>query len=110
MEDSWTRLNGRLVNKRDDFDNNVLIVLCSLFHYSDDLLVVGDMTMIVLGYCILWFIHYSDDLLVVRDMIMILLEYSGFLRYNELSSLKCKDINLFDGYIKICIYQSKTDQ
>ena len=52
----------------------------------------------------------SDDLLVIRDLCMILLSFSGFLRYDEVSSLLCRDIQVFDEYIVIKIQKSKTDQ
>ena len=41
---------------------------------------------------------------------MCLLSFAGFLRYNELSSLRCKDITIHDSHIDIFIYKSKTDQ
>ena len=55
---------------------------------------------------------YSDsqDLLVIRDLSMILLAFSGFLRFNELSSITCKDITFGDGYFSVHIAKSKTDQ
>lgn len=52
----------------------------------------------------------SSSLLEVRDMCMILLSFAGFLRYEELSSLRCSDVKFFDGYVKIFINKSKTDQ
>ena len=52
----------------------------------------------------------SSDPLVVRDLCMIILSYSCFLRYNELSNLKCSDVTFFDYYFSICITKSKTDQ
>lgn len=52
----------------------------------------------------------STNLLEVRDSCMILLSFSGFLRYEELSSLRCSDITFLDGYVKIFINKSKTDQ
>ncbi|KAK3093741.1 hypothetical protein FSP39_019543 [Pinctada imbricata] len=52
----------------------------------------------------------SSDLLVVRDLTMILLSFAGFLRYDEISSLCCQDVKIFDGYFSIKITKSKTDQ
>ena len=52
----------------------------------------------------------SNDLLVVRDLSMILLCFAGFLRYDEVSSICCKDINIFEDYFSIKILKSKTDQ
>ena len=52
----------------------------------------------------------STDLLEIRDLTMILLSYAGFLRFDELSSLLCKDISFHEGYISVHIAKSKTDQ
>ena len=41
---------------------------------------------------------------------MILLSFSGFLRFNELSQLKCNDILVRDDHLVIKIRRSKTDQ
>ena len=41
---------------------------------------------------------------------MILIDFAGFLRYDELSSLKCKDVTVESDYLKITIQRSKTDQ
>lgn len=38
---------------------------------------------------------------------MILLGYSGFLRYDEISSLCCNDIYLYDDYLSIRINRAK---
>ncbi|XP_063420589.1 uncharacterized protein LOC134705803 [Mytilus trossulus] len=85
LTESVKRLNGRPVVKKDPINNNILIALCSLYERSEDLLIVRDLTMILIGY-------------------------SGFLRYDELTSLKCKDITVFDDYLEIHISRSKTDQ
>ncbi|KAK3086232.1 hypothetical protein FSP39_015566 [Pinctada imbricata] len=55
---------------------------------------------------------YSDcnDLLIVRDIAMILISFSAFLRYDELSHLKCSDLSIHDSYISIHIERSKTDR
>lgn len=52
----------------------------------------------------------STDLLVVRDLCMILLSFCGFLRFDELSSLKCNDIMIFEDHFTLRITKSKTDQ
>lgn len=52
----------------------------------------------------------STDLLVLRNLTMILIGFAGFLRYDELSSLKCKDVTVESDYLKITIQRSKTDQ
>ena len=55
---------------------------------------------------------YTDckDLLVVRDLCMILTAYAGFLRYDELSMIRCTDITIHPHYFKIDISKCKTDQ
>nr|XP_022287905.1 uncharacterized protein LOC111100391 isoform X1 [Crassostrea virginica] len=52
----------------------------------------------------------SNNLLEVRDLCMILVSFAGFLRFDELSSLRCSDVTFMDGYVKIHIDKSKTDQ
>ncbi|XP_071177692.1 integrase/recombinase xerD homolog [Mytilus edulis] len=52
----------------------------------------------------------SDDIAILRDLCMIVLSFSGFLRYNELSSLRCKDVHFKTNYLEIDIDKSKTDQ
>ena len=54
--------------------------------------------------------EHSTDILVVIDLTMMLLSYPGFLRFDEISKIKCKDIHIFDNYLKITIGSSKTDQ
>ena len=44
----------------------------------------------------LFFIEGSSDILDIRDLCMILIGYSGFLRYDELSKLKCCNVKIFD--------------
>jgi site-specific recombinase XerD len=58
------------------------------------------------------FEKYNDctNLSILRDLAMIIVAYCGFLRYNELSQLKCNDISFFDKHVKIIIRKSKTDQ
>lgn len=51
-----------------------------------------------------------EDLLIIRDLCMILLGFSGFLRFDELSSLKCNDITFKSNYVELNIAKSKTDQ
>ncbi|KAK3103157.1 hypothetical protein FSP39_016878 [Pinctada imbricata] len=52
----------------------------------------------------------SNDLLIVRDLCMILFSFAGFLRFDELSNLKCCDVKLFEHYMSLQINRSKTDQ
>lgn len=52
----------------------------------------------------------TQDFLIVRDMTMILFCFAGFLRYNEVSSLMEKDIQIHESHIEVYISSSKTDQ
>lgn len=52
----------------------------------------------------------SEDLAIARDIAMIVFSFIGFLRYDELSRLKCNSIVFCDSYVKVHIEQSKTDQ
>ena len=83
--ESAKRLNGKPVNKKDPVNKEMLVELFDMY-------------------------KNNDDLLVIRDLTMIILSFSGFLRFDEISNLKCKDIQIFDDYIKIFIANSKTDQ
>ncbi|XP_052220347.1 uncharacterized protein LOC127837384 [Dreissena polymorpha] len=78
------RVNSRPVTKKDIVDTKSLISLCDMF--SD-----------------------SNDVIVLRDLSMILLSYAGFLRFDEVSSLRCCDVSFFDDHIKLFIRKSKTD-
>ncbi|VDI69597.1 Hypothetical predicted protein [Mytilus galloprovincialis] len=73
------------VNKKDPVSKDILIDLCSMY-------------------------QYSNDLTVVRDLVMILLSFSAFLRFSELSQLKCNDVTIKEGYLVLKIRKSKTDQ
>ena len=48
---------------------------------------------------------YSDsqDLFVIRDLTMIITCFSGFLRYDEMSNLKCNEIKFEPDYVKLVI-------
>ena len=52
----------------------------------------------------------SVDLLIVRDLAMILLSFSGFLRYDEVSSLRFNDVKVHDNHLVLHLKKSKTDQ
>ena len=53
----------------------------------------------------------SNDLTLinVRDLTMILLCYAGFLRFNDMSNLRCSDIRFENDHIVVKIRSSKTD-
>ena len=73
------------ITKKDIVDSEILVKLCDKY-------------------------KHSSDLLILRDLTMILLCFSGFLRYDEVSSLKVKDIKYFDAHFSVNIEKSKTDQ
>jgi integrase len=50
------------------------------------------------------------DLLIIRYLTMILLCFAGFLRYDEISSLLCNNVNIYDEYLILFIEKAKTDQ
>ncbi|MCG8033524.1 MAG: tyrosine-type recombinase/integrase [Candidatus Thiodiazotropha taylori] len=81
------RLRSKKVTKKDVVSSEMLKELCSP---------------IVSQAC--------DDLLQVRDVTMILVAYAGFLRYDELSNLKCCNIKFQSEYFSLHIESSKTDQ
>jgi site-specific recombinase XerD len=85
LVDSAKRTAKTPVVKKDPVSTDTLISLCNMF-------------------------QDSTDLTVVRDLTMILLCYSAFLRFSELSQLKCYHITVKDDYLVIKIKNSKTDQ
>ena len=50
-----------------------------------------------------------DDVIQLRDLCMITLAFAGFLRFNELSNLRCNDITFNSDHIVVKIRKSKTD-
>ena len=85
LQESSKRITARPVQRKDPVDSRLLQSLCEMY-------------------------KNSTDLLVLRNLTMILIEFSGFLRYDELSALKCVDITVETEYLKIFIHRSKTDQ
>lgn len=85
LHESAKRLRGRKSVKKDVVSVELLIELCDKH--------IG-----------------STDLVTIRDLCMITLGFAGFFRYDELSSIRCKDIKLHSDYICIQIPKSKVDQ
>lgn len=85
LQESSKRLTGRPVRRKDPIDRQMLQNLCGL--YTD-----------------------SKDVLTLRNLSMILIGFAGFLRFDELSSLKCKDVIVEQDYLKIIIEKCKNDQ
>lgn len=52
----------------------------------------------------------SKDLSVVRDLAMIIVCFCGFLRYDDVSNIKYKDVTINIDYVRIFISKSKSDQ
>ena len=52
---------------------------------------------------------WATDLLLLRDLSMIQVGFAGFLRFDELVELRCKDVKFHDGYLSVQIRKSKTD-
>lgn len=82
--DASKRLRSVPVKKKDIVNTEMLQNLCDLFKSSTDLVDIRDLTMILIGY-------------------------AGFLRYNEISELKCSDITFYDKHLVLKIRKSKTD-
>ncbi|MCG7875781.1 MAG: tyrosine-type recombinase/integrase [Candidatus Thiodiazotropha endolucinida] len=78
------RLNSNPIKKKDTVDSEMLISLCDKFRDTSDVLYLRDITMILLGY-------------------------AGFLRFSEISQLKCNDIEFKEDYFILYIRKSKTD-
>lgn len=70
------RFLSKPVCKKEPITSDVLVALCE--KYSD-----------------------SADLLVIRDLRMILIAFSGFLRFDDLSSLHSNDIKFHDNYLSV---------
>ncbi|KAJ8313639.1 LOW QUALITY PROTEIN: hypothetical protein KUTeg_008200 [Tegillarca granosa] len=52
----------------------------------------------------------SDNLLNVRHLTTILIGYSGFFKFDKLSSITYNDVEVKDSYLFLNIRKSKTDQ
>lgn len=78
------RHNSKPVRKMDVVSTDMIIQLCDNF--------VG-----------------STDVIVLRDLTMLLLCFSGFLRFDEVSDLRCSDVKIEDSFLRLNIRKSKTD-
>ena len=84
LSDAAKRLTSKPKTRMDVIDTSILISLCEMF--SNDLTLIN-----------------------VRDLTMILLCYAGFLRFNDMSNLRCSDIRFENDHIVVKIRSSKTD-
>ena len=78
------RLNSKPVVKKETVSSEHLIELCNMY-------------------------STSTDVIDLRDLAMIVICYSGFLRFSEVSELKCNDITFKVDHLVIKIRKSKTD-
>lgn len=85
IQDSAKRLSAKHVRRKDPVHTKILQSLCLL--HKD-----------------------TSDVLILRNLVMILLGFAGFLRFDEISSLKCNNIFVEDEYLKLFIEKSKNDQ
>ena len=83
--ESAKRQNSKPVQKKDIVSKEQIILLCE--KYSS-----------------------AQDVSVLRDLSIILLCFAGFMRFNEVSAIKCKDVTFHDNHMSIHIAKSKTDQ
>ena len=51
----------------------------------------------------------TNDICTLRDLSLILLGLSGFMRFNELSSLRCCDVSFQSDHLMVTMRKSKTD-
>jgi len=85
LQESARRISRPKVSRKDPVTVEILIKLCEQF-------------------------KDCSDLFVLRDLTMILISFAGFLRYDELSSLKCCDVIVMPDHLIVKIIKSKTDQ
>lgn len=85
LNESAKRTTGRRVVKKDAVSSDTIVKFCD--SYVD-----------------------NDDLLITRDLCMITTAFAGFLRFDELSSIRCTNITIYEDYLKLDIQKSKTDQ
>lgn len=84
LMEAGKRLRSDPVKKKDTINTDMLKQLCDI--YRD-----------------------CDDILHIRDLTMIVLAFAGFLRFSELSQLRCNDIEFKSDYVVLKIRHSKTD-
>lgn len=85
MLDAAKRLRSQPVKRKDVVNSEMLVSLCNQY--------IG-----------------SSNLLDIRDLAMILTGYTGFLRFDEISKLRCNDVTFHDDHFTLNIRSSKTDK
>ena len=73
LVESAKRLRSSKTVKKDAVTSEMLIEVCDRFSGATDLLLLTDLSMILVGF-------------------------AGFLRFDELVELTCKDVKFHDGY------------
>ena len=84
MLESAKRLNSKPTQKKDVVTAKHLVELCDIY-------------------------KEATDVIILRDLSMILVCYSGFLRFDEASNLRCCDVLFNADYVTLSIRKSKTD-
>ena len=77
------RLNSSPIKQKDTINTEIFITLSDLF-------------------------RETNDALHLRDLTMILFVYAGFLRFREISQLRCNDVDFKDEYVTLqirCIWK-----
>ena len=74
-------LSSKPVNNKNPVTSHMIVHLCSQF-------------------------TNSNDLMIVRDLAMIILNFSGFLRFDELNSLKYNNVTVDNYVLKLNIVHS----
>ena len=54
--------------------------------------------------------HAVPDLMALRTQTMCLVGFAGFLRFDEVSTLKERDLSIFEDHMELFLESSKTDQ
>ena len=85
MLEAAKRLKSQPVKRNDVITSDMLVALCDQY--------TGNFAL-------------TD----IRDLTMILMCYTGFLRFDETSKLKCNDVTFHDDHFILNIKSSKTDQ
>lgn len=49
----------------------------------------------------------TDDVSILRNLVVILFGFAGFLRFDEISSLKCNNILVEEEYVKLLLREVK---
>lgn len=85
MLETVKRKQTKNIQKKDHVTSDMLVELCRKY-------------------------EYSSDLLTIRDLTMTVFMFIGFMRFDEMSSLRCNDVIIEIDHLKIKIAKAKNDQ